>query len=147
MEIKMTTQEELEVEKQRTEGSRVAFDFLKWLLAHGIVFRQCQENSDAISSYLREKHLDFTFPSAVAAYNALTERGHRFLLDKLAPPAAAEEELPDLPEVPGMNPQIFTVSDINNMDRERYKKLYFGPHSAQFRARVTEIMRRAKEEK
>jgi hypothetical protein len=69
------------------------------------------------------------------------------LLDKLAAPVAAEEELPPLPEVPGMNPKIFTVNDINNMDPERYKKLYFGSTKAQFRARVTEILRRAKEDK
>ena len=142
----MATSEELEIEKQRTEGSRVAFDFLKWLLAHGIVFRQCQENSDAISSYLREKTLDFTLPNAVEAYNALTKRGHKFLLDRLEPPAAAEEELPPLPEVPGMgNPPIFTMSEINSMSPERYKKLYFGAHAAEFRARVAEIIRRAKE--
>jgi hypothetical protein len=143
----MSTSEELEVEKQRAEGSRVAFDFLKWLLAHGIVFRQCQENSDAISSYLREKNLDFTLPNATEAYNALVKRGHKFVLETLAPPAPVEKEEEPLPEVPGMNPQIFTVSDINAMDKDRYKKLYFGSSATQFRARVNEIIRRAKEEK
>ena len=140
----MATQEELEIEKGRTEGARITFEFLKWLFAYGIVFKQCPENSDAISSYLQERSLDWTLPNAVEAYNALTKRGHRFVVETLAP---IEKEEEPLPEVPGMNPQIFTVSEINSMSPERYKKLYFGPSSVQFRARVAEIIRRAKEEK
>jgi hypothetical protein len=145
--------DDLEIQRLKAQmlGDHVAMEFLKWLLANGIVFRQCQENSAAIDKYLKEKNLVFTLESCIEAYNELTKRGHRFLLDKLGPPVVAEEELPPLPEVPGMGePQIFTVSDINNnniMPPERYKKLYFGPHKIEFRARVEEIMRRAREEK
>jgi hypothetical protein len=144
-ETQMTTSEELEIEKQRTEGARISFEFLKWLLAHGIVFKQCAENSAAIESYLREKNLGFTLPTAVEAYNELTKRGHKFVLETLVPPTSVEKELPPLPEVPGMGePQIFTATDLREMPRERYRRLYFGPHSAEFRARVNEIIRREK---
>src|ERR1700731_2545875 len=140
--------DDLEVQRLKAQmhGQNVAMEFLKWLLGHGIVFKQCQENSAAIDGYLKEKNLVFSLESCIEAYNELTRRGHKFLLDKLAPPAPAEEELPPLPEVPGMGePQIFTVSDINNnkiMPPERYNKLYFGPHKIEFRARVDEILRR-----
>jgi hypothetical protein len=144
----MSTTEELEIEKQRTEGARVTFEFLKWLLQHGIVFKQCQENSDAISAYLQEQHLNWTLPNAVEAYNSLVKRGHKFVLETLAPPAPVEKEEEPLPPVPGMGePQIFTLSDVNNMSSERYRTLYHGSTKAQFRARVAEIIRRAKEEK
>jgi hypothetical protein len=147
-EIKMS--EDLELQRLRAgiQGDAVALEFLKWLVSYGILFRQCRENSDAPrDGYLREKNLSFSFPNCVTAYNELTKRGHRFLLDKLTPPVAVEAELPPLPEVPGMNPKIFTMTDIEALKSERYKKLYFGPNAAQFRARVNEIIRRAKEEK
>ena len=144
--------DDLEIQRLKAQmhGDRIAFEFLKWLLANGIVFRQCQENSAAIDGYLKEKGLVFSLESCIEAYNQLTSRGHRFLLDKLAPPVVAEEELPPLPEVPGMGePQIFTVSDITRMPAERYRKLYGTTHAPNlaFRARVNEILRRAKEEK
>src|SRR5260370_42007734 len=110
--------DDLEIQKLQAgmHGDRIALEFLKRLLANGIVFRQCQENSAPIDAYLKEKNLVFSLESCIEAYNELTKRGHRFVLDKLAPPAPVEEELPPLPDVPGMrDPQIFTVSDINNM--------------------------------
>src|SRR5258706_11996555 len=113
--------DDLEIQRLKAQmhGDRIAFEFLKWLLANGIVFRQCQENSAAIDAYHKEKNLVFSLESCMEAYNELTKRGHRFLLDKLAPPVAVEEELQPLPNVPGMrDPQIFTVSDINNMPHE-----------------------------
>ena len=140
------TEQELQAEKDKTAGARITFEFLKHLLRYNIVFSQCQENSDALSVYLGEKNLSWSLPNLVNGYNELTARGHKFVLETLAPPEPVKKELPPLPEVPGMNPKIFTVSDINNMDRERYKKLYFGPHKDQFRARVAEIIRRAKAE-
>jgi hypothetical protein len=142
--------DDLEVHRLKAQmhGDHVAMEFLKWLLANGIVFRQCAENSAAIGAYQREKGLGFSLESCIEAYNELTRRGHKFLLDTLAPPVAAKKELPELPPVPGMGePQIFTVGDVNRMPSERYKKLYFGPSSTQFRARVAEIIRREKEEK
>ncbi len=144
--------DDLEIQKLKAgmHGDRIAFEFLKWLLANGIVFRQCGENSAAIDAYLKEKNLTFSLESCIEAYNELTKRGHRFLLDKLAPPVPVEEELPPLPEVPGMHdPQIFTMDDINRMPPERYRKLYgttYAPNLP-FRARVAEIIRRAREEK
>jgi hypothetical protein len=144
--------DDLEIQRLKAQmhGDHVAMEFLKWLLANGIVFRQCQENSAAIDKYLKEKNLVFSLESCIEAYNELTKRGHRFLLNKLEAPAVAEKELPPLPPVPGMGePQIFTVSDINRMPPERYRKLY-GPSNnpnLPFRARVNEILRRAKEEK
>src|ERR1700686_1553067 len=136
--------EDLEIQRLKAQmhGDRIAFEFLKWLLANGIVFRQCAENSAAIDAYQREKGRGFSLESCIEAFNELTKRGHRFLLDNVAPPVVAGEDLPPLPEVPGMNPKIFTVSDVNSMDRERYNKLYFGPHKIEFRARVDEILRR-----
>jgi len=141
--------DDLELQRLRAgiQGDRVALEFLKWLVGYGILFKQCAENSAAIDAYLREKNLVFSLDNCIDAYNELTKRGHRFLLDKLAPPVAVEEELPPLPEVPGMKSPIFTMSDIDNIETERYKRLYFGPHAVQFRARVNEIIRRAKEEK
>jgi hypothetical protein len=140
--------EDLELEKMQAKmhGNQIAFDFMRWLLSYGIVFRQCAENSAAIDAYLKEKNLVFSLEACVGAYNELSKRGHKFLLDKLAPPVVAEEELPPLPEVPGMSPKIFTLSDVNSMDPERYRTLYHGSTKAQFRARVNEIIRRAKEE-
>jgi len=146
----MKMSEDLEIQRLKAtmHGDRIAFEFLKWLLTHGIVFRQCQENSAAIDAYLKEKNLVFSLESCIEAYNELTKRGHRFLLDKLAPPAPAEEELPPLPDVLGMgDPQIFTPGDIHGMPQARYNRLYFGPQASQFRARVDEILRRAREEK
>lgn len=144
--------DDLEIQRLKAQmhGDRIAFEFLKWLLAGGIVFRVCPENSAAIDAYQKEKGLPFSLESCIEAYNEMTKRGHRFLLDKLAPPVAAEEELPPLPEVPNMGePQIFTMSDITRMPPERYRKLY-GTQNAPnvaFRARVNEIIRRAKEGK
>ena len=144
--------DDLEVQRLKAQmhGDHVAMEFLKWLLANGIVFRQCAENSAAIDAYLKEKNLVFSLESCIEAYNALTQRGHKFLLDTLVPPVAAKKELPELPPVPGMGePQIFTVDDINRMPAERYRKLYGTTHAPNlaFRARVDEILRRAREEK
>jgi hypothetical protein len=129
----MTTQAELEIEKQRTEGARVTFEFLKWLLAHGIVFRQCQENSDPMSAYLQEKGLSWSLPNAVEAYNELAKRGHKFVLDKLAPPVVAEEEAPPLP---AYMPDVRTKKDIRNVPHEDFKRFMTGKDKKAWQARV-----------
>ncbi len=81
--------------------------------------------------------LPLSYESLETAFAALKAQGETFVTKK---------ELPPLPEVPGVKDLPNSMSDINCMG-ERFKKLYFGPHKDQFRARVNEILRRAREEK
>jgi hypothetical protein len=126
------TEQEMQLAVARAEGSRIVYE---WMSRHP-EFDRSPENSEKIGEFLKIHQLVLSDENLEKAYAALKAKGVSFT-------APIEKE--PLPEVP-MNPKIFTVSDINNMDRERYKKLYFGPHSAQFRARVNEIIHRAKEE-
>lgn len=143
-------QEEAAAAKARADGAREGRKFIQWLLRHDIVWVHCAENTSAMDAYLKANQLEFSFVNCVAAYNALTKAGHKFVLDRVeapALPAPAPEEEPPLPEVPGMGePQIYTVADVKKMPPDRYKKLY-GTSSCPnlpFRARVDEILRRGK---
>lgn len=128
------TEAELQAAREKTEWVRTTY---LWKTAHIKDYEPTQANDDRLAAYFNAHQLPLTYHSLEKAFAALKAQGERYV---------AEKQLPDLPEVPGMNPKIFTVSDINNMDRERYKRLYFGPHKDQFRARVAEIIHRAKAE-
>jgi hypothetical protein len=128
------TEQEMQLAVARAEGSRIVYE---WMTRHP-EFDRSPENSEKIGEFLKTHQLVLSDENLEKAHAALKSKGVVFT-------APVEEE--PLPEVPGMNPKIFTVSDINNMDRERYKKLYFGPHAEAFRLRVAEIVRKAKEEK
>jgi hypothetical protein len=137
----MATERELDEREARLLGKEIVAEFL---VRHSKDYDQSEESSKKIGDFLKEHSLVFSLENLEIAFKKLTEQGVTFI--KSAPDTSSEHLLEDLPEVPGMNPKIFTASDVNRMDPERYKKLYFGPHAAQFRARVTEILRRAKEE-
>ncbi len=137
----MATEQELELREAKLIGKEIVAEFL---VRHSKDYDQSEESSKKIGDYLKEHSLVFSLENLEIAFKKLTELGVTFT--KSEPGASGEHLLEDLPEVPGMNPKIFTASDVNRMDSERYKKLYFGSTKAQFRARVTEILRRAKEE-
>jgi hypothetical protein len=139
----MATQQELDEREARLLGKEIVTE---WLLRHTKDYDQSEESSKKIGDFLKDHSLVLSLENLELAFKELTAKGVKFTTDS-GPSASGEHLLEDLPEVPGMNPKIFTVTDINNMDPERYKKLYFGATKAQFRARVTEILRRAKEEK
>jgi hypothetical protein len=131
----MATERELLEREARVLGEETAFRFLKRHIAD---FDRTTESSKKIADYLKEYNLEFNDDNLEIAFRELKARGVSFV-------AAPVEE--PLPEVPGMGePQIFTKADIDDMPSERYKKLYFGPSAAQFRARVAEILRREREE-
>src|SRR5712692_189495 len=138
----MATQQELDEREARLAGKEIVAEFL---LSHTKDYDQSEESSKKIGDYLKEHSLVLSLENLELAFKQLTKQGVTFTT-AARPSASGEHLLEDLPEVPGMNPKIFTVSDVNRMDPERYKKLYFGSTSAQFRARVTEILRRANEE-
>ena len=138
----MATEQELEIEKNRTEGSRISYEFMK---KHLHDYDQSERSAKFIADGLKERGLDFSVENLEKVFADLKARGVNFM-SAAAP--IKEEELPPLPGVPGMgDPQIFTPGDVARMPAERYKKLYFGSSSVQFRARVTEILKRAKEQK
>ena len=136
------TPEELAAKEARLLGQEISWRFMKRHLSD---YDRSEESAKKIQEFLKEHSLEFSEENLERAFKELRAAGVSFTSTSGA--ASAEEELPPLPEVPGMNPQIFTMGDINDMDHERYKRLYFGSTSAQFRARVAEIIRREKEEK
>jgi hypothetical protein len=137
------TNEELQVENERTRarlaGEEISLRFMK---RHITDFDRSPESSQKIADYMKEQSLAFTDENLEKSFQALRAQGVTFTTSR--PEGFGEHLLENLPEVPGMSPKIFTMSDINRMDPERYKKLYFGPHAAEFRARTNEIIRRAK---
>jgi len=137
----MATEQELELREAKLIGKEIVAEFL---VRHSKDYDQSEASSKKIGDYLKEHSLVFSLENLEIAFKKLTEQGVTFM--KSAPEASGEHLLENLPEVPGMSPKIFTVSDINRMDPQRYKKLFFGSTSAQFRARVDEILRRAREE-
>jgi hypothetical protein len=138
----MATQQELDEREARLLGKEIVTE---WLLRHTKDYDQSEESSKKIGDYLKQHSLVLSLENLELAFKKLTEQGVTFT--KSEPSASGDHLLEGLPEVPGMNPKSFTVSDINNMDPQRYKKLFFGSTSVQFRARVNEILRRAKEGK
>jgi hypothetical protein len=141
------TEEELMKERARTEGARISYEFMK---RHLTDYDRSERSAKILGDELKARGLDLSLDNLEKVFVDLKARGVSFTnaaSAPAAPSASGEQTLEGLPEVLGMNPQVFTVADINNMDRERYKKLYFGPQSAAFRARVNEIIRRAKEGK
>ncbi len=138
----MATERELDEREARLAGKEIVAEFL---VRHSKDYDQSEERSKKIADFLKEHNLAFSLESLERAFKELTAKGVTFTA-AATPSASGEHLLENLTEVPGMNPKIFTVSDINRMDPERYKKLFFGSTSAQFRARVNEILRRAKEE-
>lgn len=139
----VTNQEhEIEEEKVRVQAEQSKTEWVRttylWKQDHLKDYEPTEANYNKLAAYFNANQLPLTYQSLEKAFVALKAQGARFV---------AEKELPPLPEVPGMGePQIFTPSDITDMPPERYKKLYFGRSSVQFRARITEILRRAKEE-
>jgi hypothetical protein len=132
----MATEQELLAREAKVAGQEVAN---RWMKKHLRDYDQSVESAKKIGDYMKANGLvEFSEENLEKAFQALTAQGVSFV---------AAPELPPLPDVPGMSdPQIFTKADIDDMPPERYKKLYFGPSAAQFRARVAEILRREREE-
>ena len=138
----MLTEEELIKREARLTGQEIS---LRWMKRHVVDYDRSPESAKRIDDYMKANGLvDFTEENLEKSFQALRAQGVSFIAE------TPEEELPELPEVPGMaDPQIFTVGDINRMPPERYKKLYGTTHAPNlaFRARVNEIFRRAREAK
>jgi hypothetical protein len=135
----MATEQELLEREAKVAGQEIAHRFMN---KHLKDYDQSRGSAKKIGDYMKANGLEFSEENLERAFQALTAQGVSFVAE---PP---EEELPPLPEVPGMGlPAINDKFDLDEMSPERYKKLYFGPHAAQFRARVDEILRRAREDK
>jgi hypothetical protein len=128
------TEEELLKERAKTEWVRTIY---MWKSARVKDYEPTKENDDKIAAYFKAHQLELTYANLEKAFVELKKQGESF---------KAKKELPDLPETPKGVPLVHSMSDVNSLSPEEYKRAYFGPHQIQFRARVNEIIRRAKAE-
>jgi hypothetical protein len=144
---------EQQKEKIRKEKAQLAF-----LENHLDDFIPSPRSAKALNDFLTKKGWAVDADNLEEAFRILKEQGFDFMTATVvvAPVAAAsskpdgsgEHLVEDLPDVPGVKNVPFTVSDINRMSPERYKKLYGTTHcpNLAFRARINEILRRARAE-
>ena len=135
----MATQEELEVEKKRTEGARIGYT---WLKRHLTDFDRSEESAAKIGNYLKAHKLELSEDSLEKAFLALKAVGISFMAASPVPAAPAVPVEEPLPPVPEYMDHIRTKTDVAKC--KQYKEWYWGKHGLAFRARVNEILRRGK---
>lgn len=135
----MATEQELLQREAKVAGQEIAN---RWMKKHLRDYDQSVESAKKIEDYLKANGLEFSEENLEQAFQALTAQGVSFMA------APVKQELPPLPPVPNMSDPPCTMSDINRMSPERYKKFYGTTHcpNLAFRTRVAEIIKRAKEE-
>jgi hypothetical protein len=141
----MTTEQELEREKAKTEGARVSYEFMK---RHLTDFDQSAESAKKIQDYLVEHDLDFSELSLEKAFAELTKRGIRFTTAADTPAAAVVPAPPivpveeSLPEVPRYMDNIRSSKDIRDLAHETFTKWRRGPDRDAFFKRLEFIKQR-----
>lgn len=134
------TEDKLQAELDAARSEKIAYHFMK---KHVKDYDATPRNSDLLRKTLADNHMEFTVENLEACFKALVEKGWDMAPKETSSPApqATEQELPP---VPPAVPDLRTLDDIKKCPKSDYKKAWFGPHQAAFRARIEEVLRRNK---
>jgi hypothetical protein len=133
------TEEELLKEKEKTEGARVSYEFMK---KYRHEYDASESSAKLIGDRLQELGLEFNFANLEKVFLDLKAKGVRFMSAAPAPAVAATPAEDALPEIPSWFPKMENKADIRAIPRDKFKELYFGKAGDKFKARIEAVNKR-----
>lgn len=136
----MATQQELDTRAEKLRWEEVQY---KWLRKHLVDFDPSPENAQVLGQYIAQYGLPLTESSLEQAYVVMVARGMSF--KKKAGQSALVESQTGLPPIPKYMGTIESEKDIRAIAPDTFKKWYYGPDGAAFKARIEAVNRRARQ--